>query len=199
MRVNRPLLILLACIITCTSNAGELTLEPHAMLYFRMSLDGGSRKQAHSTFGLRIDRALVERGRPIDYRQLFRQPAIMDFSLNGTGIEALTIAGVDYLEKYRALHAAEEDEAAAAEEAAAAPAEEDGGEAVPAAAEGSEEAPAEAAAGDETATADESVAAEDEEQRKLLPSYSDLFKENQRFGLIIGGVLLAGFVIGVGN
>src|SRR3972149_2516359 len=155
MRVYKLILFVLTFLLTFNCNAAELVLEPQAMLYYRVPLGGGHGKQMQPTFGFRLDRTLVEKGKPVDYRQLFRQQAVLDFRMDRSGVESLTIGGVDYLKQYRALNAAEE---VAAEEATA------------------EEIPA------EEATAEEVPA---EEEPGFFEDLPEIFEENQRYGLLI--------------
>ena len=179
MRIHKLILVVLAFLITVNCNAGEVTQEPHAMLYFRIPLGGGWKQQAQNTFGFRIDRALVERGKPIDYPQLFQQPAILDFKMDRGGVESLTIAGVDYLKEYRLLRAAE-DEAKTAEG-------------------NTETAAAGAEAGKPTTDQASTEESSTEEKEGVLDKIPKLFKENQKFGLAMGALLAIGFVIGIDN
>ena len=206
MRVNKLILFVLTFLLTFNSNASELVLEPQAMLYYRVPLGGGHKEQLKSTFGFRLDRTLVEKGKPVDYQKLFRQPAVLDFRMDHAGIESLTIAGVDYLKQYRMSRAAE-DEAAAVEDGAEtdaeAPAAEDGAVPVEEGAEAVAEAPAteESAAPAEEVAAEEAPAEEipDEEEPGFFENLPEVFEDSQNFGLIIGVVLAAGFVLGVGD
>jgi len=178
MRIHKLILVVLAFLITVNCNAGEVTQEPHAMFYYRIPLGGGSKQQSQNTFGFRVDRALVERGKPIDYSQLFQQPAIMDFKMDRSGVESLTIAGVDYLKEYRLLRADEDEAKAAKSDTETA------------------SAPAEAGESTDQASTEESST---EEKEGVLDKIPKLFKENQKFGLAMGAVLAIGFVIGIDN
>ena len=196
MRVNKLILFVLTFLLTFNSNASELVLEPQAMLYYRVPLGGGHKELLKSTFGFRLDRTLVEKGKPVDYQKLFRQPAVLDFRMDHAGIESLTIAGVDYLKRYRIARAAENEAAPVedgAETAAEAPTAEES--ATPAEEEAAGEVPAEDMAAEE-APAEEIP---DEEEPGFFENLPDIFEDSQNFGLIIGVILTAGFVLGVGD
>lgn len=105
MRLNQLILIILTFLVTFNSNAAELNLEPHAMLYYQIPLGGGHKDQKKHTFGFRIDNAIIESGKHINYQRLFDQKAVLDFKMHHEGIESFTISGVDYLKQYRLLHA----------------------------------------------------------------------------------------------
>ena len=182
MRVYKLILFVLTFLLTFNCNAAELVLEPQAMLYYRVPLGGGHGKQMQPTFGFRLDRTLVEKGKPVDYRQLFRQQAVLDFRMDRSGVESLTIGGVDYLKQYRALNAAEDEAAPVADTAETTDA--------PAAEESA--TPAEEVAAEE-ATAEEVPA---EEEPGFFEDLPEIFEENQRYGLLIGAVLAIGFVAG---
>ena len=192
MRVYKLILFVLTFLLTFNCNAAELVLEPQAMLYYRVPLGGGHGKQMQPTFGFRLDRTLVEKGKPVDYRQLFRQQAVLDFRMDRSGVESLTIGGVDYLKQYRALNAAEDEAAPVADtaETTDAPAAEES--ATPAEEVAAEEATAEEIPAEE-ATAEEVPA---EEEPGFFEDLPEIFEENQRYRLLIGAVLAIGFVAG---
>jgi hypothetical protein len=208
MRANKLILFVLTLLLTINGSAAEQVLEPHAMLYYRVPLGGGQQDQMKPTFGFRVDRALVEPGKPINYRQLFQQTAVFDFGMGRAGIETLKIGGVDYLARRRALRAngdepvaGEESAETGAAEAAEANAAGESAEA-PASETAPDTEPVEAsAAAEETGTAAAEAVAETEEEDKagFFESLPDIFEDSQNFGLIIGGVLAAGFIIGVGD
>ncbi|MBF8268997.1 MAG: hypothetical protein HW386_706 [Gammaproteobacteria bacterium] len=219
MRVNKLILFVLTFLATVNCNAADLVLEPQAMLYYRVTFGGNRAKQTQPTFGFRLDRTLHEKNKPVDYRQLFQQQAVLDFKMNQNGAESLTIAGVDYLKQYRLMRAAEEESAAAsdseAETTAAPPAEESAPAAEEATAEAAttEEATAEEATAEETqaeeATAEEATAEEAtteeataeevpvEEEPGFFENMPEIVEESQHFGLFIGALI--GIVIAAGS
>ena len=97
---------LLALLPYCSS-ADDLLMEPHAMIYYQVPFGGGEQPSAAS-FGLRLDRAMVDRQEGIEYRQLLLRPALMDFQFTAHGMQQLSVAGTDYLKLYRIQRAAEE-------------------------------------------------------------------------------------------
>jgi hypothetical protein len=88
--------------------SGEtLISEPHALVYYQLPFSGNA-SDTHGTFGLRMDRTIRESGQNLDYRELMIRPAAMDFRFSEGQVTALSVGGVDYLARYRALRADEE-------------------------------------------------------------------------------------------
>ena len=103
MRVSRLLVFILSFVITFNSNAAEQILEPHAMIYFHVPLGGNAADDNNHSFGLRFDQTRIERGKNIDYNQLFSRNAVLDFRFGAHGVKSFEIAGTDYLQKFRVL------------------------------------------------------------------------------------------------
>lgn len=176
MRLNKLFLIVFAFLVVADCNAAEPVLEPHAMLYFEIPLGSSHGGKIKPAFGFRMDTALVEPGKPIDYPKLFRHQALFNLKLGHAGIEELKISGVDYLKQYRALHANGDDAGTPADSAGSAPGNSG------------------AAAGADTAEQGQAETAEKKEGIfSKLPDYSDAIGKNQYMGLAIGAVI--GFVI----
>lgn len=163
MRLNQLLMIILTCLISLNITASELVVEPHAMIYYRIPLGDGVKIQKKHSFGFRLDGAVYESGKHVDYRRLFKQEPVFEFKMNNNGVESLKITGVDYLKQYRVLKQNGESEDAGP-----------GG------------------SGGEAPADDEPGFFEDFQ-------LSDYVEDGQRFGLLLGVVLTAGFLIGVGN
>lgn len=118
MRTLPLVCTLFLVILPVASRAGGLDYEPHAMLYYQISLDGGVRDSGHS-FGLRLDQTVVEEGQMIEFQQLMKRPGLLDLRFSHGGLQSLSIAGVDYAGWYR-VQRAEEEAAGSAESGAAA-------------------------------------------------------------------------------
>ncbi len=107
----KPLTALVALLmlpVSFQAAAWENIVEPHAMVYFRLSFDGGTAPDRQSTFGLRLDQVRHSRNSHIEYASLMRRPAMLNLELNRNGIRSLYISGTDYLRLYR-LHRADEE------------------------------------------------------------------------------------------
>lgn len=174
MRLYKLILIVIAFIVVTNCNAVEPVLEPHAMLYFKIPLGSRDKDNLKPAFGFRMDTALVEPGKPIDYPKLFSRQAVFDLKMGRTGIEELKISGVDFLKQIRTLHANGDDSSA------------------PADTEGTTADDAGAVEQGETETTEKK-----EGIFSKLPDYSDAIKKNQYLGLTIGAVI--GFVILTNN
>ncbi len=78
--------------------AAELISEPHAMLYYRVPLDGSKLQQRQHSFGLRMDRASFNADEMPEQHQLFEQAALFDLKLNARGLEGIYLSGNALLE-----------------------------------------------------------------------------------------------------
>lgn len=106
------LLLVVAFITSAPVAADNQISEPHALVYYQVSFSGNAR-DTQPQFGLRLDRTVREAGQPLELRSLLVRPAVMDLRFGNSGMESFTVAGVDYLARYRALHADETKEAGA--------------------------------------------------------------------------------------
>ncbi len=110
MRALPLSLLILTAFVSFNSNAVEPIVEPHAMVYFQLPLGADNIHRNKHSFGFRVDRAFVEPGKALDYRQLINQTAIFDFKMGQHGVEALSFLGVDYLKHYNINRAEEDDD-----------------------------------------------------------------------------------------
>lgn len=108
MKTSSLLMVLPAFLITINAAAVEPIVEPHAMVYYQVPFDGGKSQDTRPAFGFRMDRASFSPGGMIDYQQLVKQPAMVDFRIGNKGVEGIYISGVDYLQQYRIYRAGEE-------------------------------------------------------------------------------------------
>ena len=181
MRLNKLFLIVLAFLVAAECNAAEQILEPHAMFYYTIPLGGSHGGKIKPAFGFRMDTALVEPGKPIDYPKLFRHQAVFDLKFDHDGIEELKISGVDYLKQYRALQANGDETGSTADNA------------------GTTADNAEAAEAG-TAPAQQGEAGTTEKKGGImskLPDYSNAIKKTQYLGLIVGAMVGIGFLMGI--
>ena len=102
MRYTRLVYLILGFLVTFNSNAADLSLESHAMIYYTVPL-GGSPANSKPSFGLRFDEAYMERGKGIDYNRLFDRPAVFDLKMDRDGLRSIELAGTDFLPRLRAL------------------------------------------------------------------------------------------------
>lgn len=174
MRPNKLILIVIAFLVVSNCNAVEPILEPHAMLYVKIPLGSRHKDTMKPSFGFRMDTALVEPGKPINYPKLFNRQAILDLRMGRAGIEELKISGVDYLKRIRTLHANGDDSGAPADDAGAA----EQGQASP------------DQGGAETAEKKGGIFSK-------LPDYSNSIKKTQYLGLIVGVMAGVGFLMGI--
>ena len=180
MRLTKLFPIVLAFLVVADCNAAEPILEPHAMLYFEIPLGSRHETKIKPAFGFRMDTALVEPHKAIDYPKLFSRPAMFDLKFSHAGIQELKISGVDYLKQYRALHANGDTTDTPADSAGSTA---DNAGAVE--------------AGTATAQQGEEGTAEKKEGiMSKLPDYSDAIKKSQYFGIFLGILLGIGFVAG---
>ncbi len=93
--------------VTVPVAADNLISEPHALVYYQLPFSGDA-PDTRAHFGLRMDRTQREAGEMLDYREVLMRPAVMELRFSGSGMESFTLAGVDYLAKYRTLKADEE-------------------------------------------------------------------------------------------
>lgn len=109
MRLIKLLVTVIICLVMFNASAAEKFMEPHAMLYYQVTFGNNHAHAVKQTFGLRLDEALVEPRKPIDYQKLFRRPAVINLKMNDAGVMALNITGVNFLKQIRTLHASEDD------------------------------------------------------------------------------------------
>ena len=177
MRVSKLFLIVLAFLVAAAEcNAAEPILEPHAMLYFEIPLGSRHEDRIKPAFGFRMDTAMVEPHKSIDYPKLFSRPAMLDLRFGQAGIKELKISGVDFLKQVRTLHANGDDTGSTADKADTPPAN---------------------AGASEASTATEQQSKEGSAEKKggllsKLPDYSNAIRKSQYVGLAIGAVI--GFV-----
>jgi len=143
------------------STAGETLPEPQAMIYYQIPFGASGRASRH-IFGVRVDQTFARNNQTVEFQSLMARPALLDFRAGYDGIQALSIGGMDYAQRYRALRQNEE-----------------GGDA-PEGAEGS---------ADETAEAPSEESAEEEYTYvDPGPTIGELLDEAEP-GWLIGGVL----------
>jgi len=176
MQLKKLILIVITLLFVFNCNAAEQVLEPHAMLYFQVPLGSNYKDHAKPAFGFRMDNALVEPGKPIDYPKLFSHQAVFDLKMGRSGVESLKFSGVDILKQIRTLQA-NGDDTDTQEDAAGAAAGDTG-----AAGEGST-----------ASSQDEAGSGEKKGILSKLPDYSNAIKKTQWLGLAIG--IGIGFII----
>ena len=108
MRLNQLILMILTSLLIFSANAAEPTIEPHAMVYYQIPLGVSGYDNKKHSFGFREDRFISQPGQNIDYQKLMKQPAVFDFKMGHQGVQALTISGIDYLQRIRVHNANQE-------------------------------------------------------------------------------------------
>jgi len=99
--------VLLLCASTTATARGPL-IAPHAMFYLHIPFDGSVSKTAQRTaFGFRVDEVRYASDYTLDLGQVMRQTPFLDLKLGRRGLQSLYITGTDYLQRYRALQAAD--------------------------------------------------------------------------------------------
>ena len=175
MRLTKLIVTVITCLVVFNSYAAEPVMEPHAMLYYRVTFGNGHAHAVKETFGFRMDSALVEPGKPIDYQKLFRRPALFNLKMDDRGSVALNITGVNFLKQVRALHASEDD------------------------ANTTDSTGTAGAAGDDANAKGQAKTAEKKGLFSRLPDYSGSIKKSQYLGLGIGILVGIGFAMGIGG
>lgn len=94
------------------SMADGLVSEPHALVYYQFPFSGDA-PDTRAHFGLRLDRTVREAGQTVEFSALMPRPAVMDLRFGERGMESFSLAGVDYLARYRTLQADEEQKTSA--------------------------------------------------------------------------------------
>ena len=181
MRLSKLIVTVITGLAVFNSFAAEPVMEPHAMLYYQVTFGNGHGHPLKKTFGFRLDDALVEPGKPINYQKLFRRPAVINLKMDDAGVWALNITGVNFLKQVRALHANEDDANTSA-----------GGT-------GAKTEPAGTATGGGAAASGQAGTPEKKGLLSKLPDYSDAIKRSQYLGLAAGIMLGIGILMGIGG
>ena len=93
--------MLAACLPTA-GMAGSLGMpEPQAMVYYQIPLGARPAESAHR-FGFRVDEMFLDSNQPADFSRLLGRPAALEFEMDSGGIRTLSVAGYDYMQRFRA-------------------------------------------------------------------------------------------------
>jgi|GEM_PF-5018240 len=107
----RSLIAVVSVLLLCAASGAMARgprIAPHAMFYLHIPFDGGTGKNApRSSFGFRMDEVRYTSDYTLDLRQVMRQTPFLDLKLGRGGLQSLYITGTDYLQRYRALQAAD--------------------------------------------------------------------------------------------
>ena len=110
--MRNHLISLLSLVILLPVNA--MALEPvneaHAMFYYQVPFSTSKVSEKKHSFGFRMDHTSYERGGMIEFQKLMNKTAAFDFKMKHDGIDGMYVSGVDFLQKYRLLKAAEGEE-----------------------------------------------------------------------------------------
>lgn len=108
------MILVLMLVGTTPAIADGRVSEPHALVYYQLPFSGNA-TDTRAHFGLRLDRTVREAGQTVEFSSLMPRPAVMDLRFGNDGMESFSLAGVDYLARYRALQADEEQKTSADE------------------------------------------------------------------------------------
>jgi len=87
--------------ITTNTIAFETDVNPQAMFYISIPLDGTAFEKENTTFGFRLDSHAYSRYDNVPYVRQLERPAVFDFKMEPRGIEGIYISGIDYYKLYQ--------------------------------------------------------------------------------------------------
>jgi hypothetical protein len=114
MRVLSLVCCAVLVLAAVTAHADGPLAEPQIMLYYKLPF-GGSGPDALPGFGMRVDRVSWSRNETPEYETQFRRPALLDVRMGAGRLQALNLAGADYLPAL-GIYRANGEEAGAEEE-----------------------------------------------------------------------------------
>ena len=100
----------LLMLLPLNAQALEPVNEAHAMFYYQVPFSASKVSEKKHSFGFRMDHTSYERGGMIEFQQLMKKTAAFDFKMRHDGVDGMYVSGVDFLQKYRLLRAAEGEE-----------------------------------------------------------------------------------------
>ena len=86
--------------VSANGMAFETDLNPQAMVYLSIALDGGGTDNKTS-FGFRLDSHAYSRYDNVPYIRQLERPAVFDFKMAPDGIEGIYFSGIDYYSLYQ--------------------------------------------------------------------------------------------------
>jgi hypothetical protein len=109
MRISTLLTTLLLTVFSANTMAFETDVNPQAMFYINIPLDGTESKRDKTTFGFRLDSHGYTRFDNVPYVKQLDRSAVFDFKMAPDGIEGIYISGIDYLKLYQVNKQNEDD------------------------------------------------------------------------------------------
>lgn len=100
MRFSILIITLILTMVSASSTAFETGVNPQAMFYINIPLDGANTVRDKSTFGFRLDSHAYSRFDDVPYIRQLERPAVFDLKMASDGIEGIYISGIDYYRKY---------------------------------------------------------------------------------------------------
>jgi hypothetical protein len=96
MRISTLILGLLLTTVSANTMAVETGMNPQAMVYISIPLDGTVSSGNKTTYGFRLDSHAYSRFDNVTYTRQLERPAVFDFKMASGGIEGIYISGIDY-------------------------------------------------------------------------------------------------------
>jgi hypothetical protein len=100
MRFLNLIITLLLTTVSANGMAFESFVNPQAMFYISIPLDGSVSLREKTRFGFRLDSHAYSRFDDVPYIRQLDRPAVFDLKMKSDGIEGIYFSGIDYYDIY---------------------------------------------------------------------------------------------------